>query len=63
MTKWQKPPFIVCFVAKEHYLCNAGSREVYDYQCRDIRLETAEYGSCKDEIEEFLNDCPERKMW
>jgi hypothetical protein len=23
MTKWQKPPFIVCFVAKEHYLCNA----------------------------------------
>ena len=23
MTKWQKPPFIVCFVAKEHYFCNA----------------------------------------
>lgn len=39
------------------------TREVYDYECRGIRLETAEFRSSKDEIEEFLKDCPEHKMW
>ena len=39
------------------------TREVYDYECRGIRLETAEYGSSQDEIEQFLKDCPEHKMW
>ena len=63
MTKWQKPPFIVCFVAKEHYLCNAGSREVYDYQCRGLKLETDESGCTKEDITQFLKECPEHKMW
>lgn len=39
------------------------TREVYDYECRGIRLETAEYGISQDEIEEFLKDCPEHRMW
>ena len=39
------------------------TREVYDYECRGIRLETAEFGSSQDEIEEFLKDCPEHRMW
>jgi hypothetical protein len=39
------------------------TREVYDYECRGIRLETAECGISQDEIEEFLKDCPEHRMW
>lgn len=51
------------FYAIVYSSVNVETREVYDYECRGIRLETAEYGSSKDEIEEFLNDCPEHKMW
>jgi hypothetical protein len=39
------------------------TREVYNYECRGIRLETAECGISQDEIEEFLKDCPEHRMW
>lgn len=51
------------FYAIVYSSVNVETREVYDYECRGIRLETAEYRSSKDEIEEFLNDCPEHKMW
>lgn len=51
------------FYAIVYSSVNVETREVYDYECRGIRLETAEYGISKDEIEEFLKDCPEHKMW
>ena len=51
------------FYAIVYSYVNVQTREVYDYECRGIRLETAEYGSSQDEIEQFLKDCPEHKMW
>lgn len=51
------------FYAIVYSSVNVETREVYDYECRGIRLETAEYGISQDEIEEFLKDCPEHKMW
>lgn len=51
------------FYAIVYSYVNVQTREVYDYECRGIRLETAEFGSSQDEIEQFLKDCPEHKMW
>lgn len=51
------------FYAIVYSYVNVQTREVYDYECRGIRLETAEFRSSKDEIEEFLKDCPEHRMW
>jgi len=42
---------------------NVQTREVYDYQCRGIRLETNESGCTKEEIKQFLKECPEHRMW
>lgn len=42
---------------------NVQTREVYDYQCRGIRLETNESGCTKEDILQFLKDCPEHRLW
>jgi hypothetical protein len=42
---------------------NVQTREVYDYQCRGIRLETNESGCTKEDIKQFLKECPEHRMW
>ena len=39
------------------------NREVYDYECRGIRLETNESGCTKEDIKQFLKECPEHRMW
>lgn len=42
---------------------NVQTREIYDYQCRGLKLETDESGCTKEDIIQFLKECPEHKMW
>lgn len=42
---------------------NTQTREIYDYECRGLRLETDESGCTKEDIIQFLEECPEYKMW
>ena len=51
------------FYSKVYSYVNVQTREVYDYECRGIRLETNESGCTKEDITQFLKECPEHKMW
>ena len=51
------------FYSKVYSYVNVQTREVYDYECRGIRLETNESGCTKEEIKLFLKECPEHRMW
>ena len=51
------------FYSKVYSSVNVQTREVYDYECRGIRLETNETGCTKEEIIQFLKECPEHRMW
>lgn len=51
------------FYAIVYSSVNVQTREVYDYQCRGIRLETNESGCTKEDIKQFLKECPEHRMW
>ncbi len=42
---------------------NVQTREIYNYQCRGLKLETDESGCTKEDITQFLKECPEHKMW
>ena len=51
------------FYSKVYSSVNVQTREVYGYECRGLRLETDESGCTKEDIIQFLKDCPEYKMW
>ena len=42
---------------------NVQTRKIYNYQCRGLKLETDESGCTKEDIIQFLKECPEHKMW
>ncbi len=51
------------FYAIVYSYVNVQTREVYDYECRSIRWETAAPETTKDEMIQFLKEHPEYKMW
>lgn len=51
------------FYAIVYSYVNVQTREVYNYECRSIRWETAAPETTKDEMIQFLKEHPEYKMW
>ena len=51
------------FYAIVYSYVNVQTREVYGYECRGIRWETASPETTKDEMIQFLKEHPEYKMW
>lgn len=51
------------FYAIVYSYVNVQTREVYDYECRSIRWETAAPETTKDEMKQFLKEHQEYKMW
>lgn len=51
------------FYAIVYSSVNVQTREVYGYECRGIRWETAAPETTKDEMIQFLKEHPEYKMW
>lgn len=51
------------FYAIVYSSVNVQTREVYGYECKGIRWETAAPETTKDEMIQFLKEHPEYKMW
>ena len=42
---------------------NEGTREISNYECKGLKLEDYNLGFSQEDIQQFLKECPEHKLW